>query len=607
MYVVGTSGHIDHGKTSLIQALTGVDCDRLPEEKARQMTIDLGFAGMEVPGFGDVGFIDVPGHERYIRNMVAGAWGIDLGLLVVAADDGWMPQTEDHFRVLELLGVERIIAVINKIDLAGSDAADLAEGQVREKISGSPYRDADIVRVSAKTLAGIDSLKETIASNLRMLSRARDAGKPYMYIDRVFASKGRGTVVTGTLRNGTLHEGDLVRVLPGGHEARVKRIESRHHALAEGGPSQRTALNLSGVSAEALARGHILYRQGFFTLSGEIVARIRLLDRARELKNNSGIEALIGAAVVRGKIIFISGQKAGTGPFAVRIKFDAPWYCYPGQPIVLASPGGFSILGGGMVLLPGFDGRTHKTLVAASIGGFGSFTLDERIAFMLAVHRRIKRADLDGMLPESAADIGAAFAGLAGKGRAKIIGDYVMAGDEYDEMIQKIMDAVRGRVGLNLKEISDKAGTITEISRLIMSGLVAEGMVREKEGRYFIGTTTAGGGLSKGKQKVLDMALENGGAGLELDRVADDSVKRDARELVKMDLLVSLDGSILYHRDVYEGLKEKILSLFQTKEKLTVSDAKETAGLSRKYLIPLLNRIERDGLIKRLGDFRVKV
>ncbi len=603
MFVVGTSGHIDHGKTSLILALTGEDCDRLPEEKAREMTIDIGFAATEVPGFGTVSFIDVPGHERFIRNMVAGAWGIDLGLLVVAVDDGWMPQTEDHFRVLQLLGIERIIVVLNKIDLAESEMADLVEEEVREKIAGTPYKDADMARVSSKNGTGIDALKKLIADNLKKLSRARNADKPFLYVDRVFASKGHGTVVTGTLRNGMLHNDDLVYIQPGAMEARVKRIESHHSTLAEGSPSQRTALNLTGVSVDSLKRGQILYRNGFFTESEEIIARIQLLDRNRELKNNTGIEVLIGTAAVRAKIILLEGEATTSLHFPARIKFSEPWYSYPGQPLVLTSPGGFRIIGGGRVLFPGYKPRQHRDRVRESLGLLESYTLDEYIVFIVSVRGWMKQEEIHTLFPEGGKDIDRACTALLDRGVIKKLGDFVMNAVTLEAARKRIIDAVNRKVGLNLKEVSDTAGTDQDISRLIVAALVSKGQVVEKEGRFFPRTGVI---LSKGKIKLLESVLASAGEGVELDRLGDESIKRDARELVKLGSLVSLDGNILYHRDVYEKMKNAIMSLFDTKNKVTVPEAKEAVGLSRKYILPLLNRIERDGLIKRLGDFRIK-
>ncbi|MBN1498189.1 MAG: selenocysteine-specific translation elongation factor [Spirochaetes bacterium] len=607
MYVVGTSGHIDHGKTSLILALTGVDCDRLPEEKERQMTIDIGFASMALPGFGTVSFIDVPGHERFIRNMVAGAWGVDLGILVVAADDGWMPQTEDHFRVLQLLGIERIIAVINKTDMVEADMAELVEQQVREKIAGTPYADADIVRVSARTGDGIERLRDALAANLKKLSRARDANKPYLYIDRVFAAKGHGTVVTGTLRNGLLHDDDPVHIQPGNIEARVKRIESHHSELAEGSPSQRTALNLSGVPTEALRRGHILYRQGFFTESDEIVARIQLLDRTREMRNNAGIEVLIGTAALDGKLLLFPGDGPGTDLFPVRIKFSEPWHCYAGEPFVLTTPGGYRIIGGGMVLLPGYDHRAQKGRVLEGLGLFTSYTLEERIAFTVVARGSVRKGDLDSLYPESLKDIEAAVASLIKTGTFRTIGDYLMAAKRLNDAERAVLDTIKKNVGPNLKEVADATGADQEICRLIIAALAKSGRVTEKEGKFFEGGgVPAPDSLSKAKARLLETVRARGGEGMELDRIQNEQEKRDARELVKLGLLVSLDGNIMYHRDIYEDLKNRIMKLFDTRGKLTVPEAKDAAGLSRKYILPLLNRIERDGLIKRLGDFRIK-
>lgn len=606
MFVIGTSGHIDHGKTTLIQALTGIDCDRLPEEKEREMTIDIGFAHMELPRFGTVSFIDVPGHERFIRNMVAGAWGVDLGLLVVAADDGWMPQTEDHFSVLELLGIERIIAAIAKIDLADESRIGAAERQVRDRLAGTPYEGSDIVRVSARTGEGIDILKKTIETNLDRLSGIRNADKPFMYVDRVFAPKGHGTVVTGTLRNGVLHENDVVFLHPGRREARVKRIESHYHAEAEGAPSRRTALNISGVQSESIERGHILFRNDFFTPSREILARIRMLDPKREPRNNMGVEVLIGTASVRGRLHTMKGGKQNPSWSPVRIAFDEPWYCYPGQPFVLTGPGAYRILGGGSVLLPAYDRKAQRDRAIEGLLRFPSFSREDLLSFIIAARRWMKRSDARSMFPEGDKDIDSLMDSLEKRGAVVFLGEYVMDGRDREVLEKGILEAVGKSVGPNIREIADLAGVDGDIARLFLESLRKKGLVVEKGGKFFPGGHDAGEGLSKGKKAVLDLALSKKGEGIELDKLANDMMKKDARELVRLDLLVSLDANIVYHRTVYDEMTGKILALFDKKEKITVPEAKEAVGLSRKYILPLLNRIERDGLIKRLGDFRVK-
>ena len=605
MYVVGTAGHIDHGKTSLILALTGTDCDRLPEEKERRMTIDLGFAGMEVPGFGTVGFIDVPGHERYIRNMVAGAWGMDLGLLVVAADDGWMPQTEDHFQVLALLGVERIIVVLTKIDIA-DPAADRAEEDAERRLSGTAYAGALRIRVSAKTGEGIGALKTAIAENLKRLLGARDARKPYLCVDRVFAARGHGTVVTGTLRNGTLRENDPVRILPGGREARIKKIESHHSAQAEGGPSRRTALNLTGVSVEELRRGSIVCREQFFTEAREIVAGVRILDRSREMKNNQGTEILIGTAALPAKIIFITDDKKVPSLLPVRIKFDADWYCYPGQRFIITGPGGHRILGGGTVLYPGYD-RKLKERIRGGLSVFHEWSDAERVLYIISIRRWMRIADLQGMLPDNRERVEDILRSLREGGRIALLDGYAATVKDRDEAVRAVRETIRHNRGLNLKELSDRAQVDFGLCRLLMDAVRAPGSIDEKNGRYYWENSDAADSLTKKMKDILERARLNGSRGIELDRITDESEKRDSRELIGMGKLVVLEGNILYHRDIYDELKMKIMTHIENRQKLSIADAKEATGLSRKYLIPLLNRMERDKLLKRLGDFRIKI
>jgi len=605
VYVIGTSGHIDHGKTTLILALTGIDCDRLPEEKERQMTIDIGFASMEVPGFGEVSVIDVPGHERFIRNMVAGAWGVDLGLLVIAADDGWMPQTEDHFRVLELLGVERIVAVISKTDLADADTIEIVDHDVRERLAGTAYEGADVVRVSAKTGEGIEALKRAITGNLAKLSRVPDNDKPFLYIDRVFASRGYGTVVTGTLKNGSVAENDQVYIQPGGLAGRIKRIESHHSALAQGSPSSRTALNLSGVAAQELRRGQVLYRQKFFTETAEILCRVRLLAKDREIKNNAEIEVLIGTAGEKGRLIRFS-DSGDRSPFTARIKFRRVWYSFPGQPFVIASPGGFRIIGGGMVLLPDYDPKLRDRM-KTGLSLFRSCSAEELAAFIIFTRQWIKKQELYGMLAQSKERIDAMLSSLSGGGAVRIIGEHIIAGDAYNNAMGAIVRTVKDHQGLNAREVSDNAGIDDEVCRLMMPLVQESHPVAAREGRYFWGEGRADEGLSEGKRNILEEALKAGGGGIDIGKTPKESTKRDVRELISLGLLVSLDGTIAYHSSVYEDFRKRIMGLFETREKISISDAKQITGLSRKYLIPLLNRIERDGLVRRLGDFRIKV
>jgi selenocysteine-specific elongation factor len=606
MYIVGTSGHIDHGKTALIEALTGIDCDRLPEEKEREMTIDLGFAQIEFPKLGTVSVIDVPGHERFIRNMVAGAWGIDLALLVVAVDDGWMPQTEDHFRVLELLGIERLVAVLNKIDVADEEMISFVEEEVKERLSSTRYRDSEIVKVSARAGTGIDELKAAIRRNLEKLSKAQDADKPYLFIDRAFASKGYGTVITGTLKNGIFHDDDSVTLLPNKKESRIKRIESHNRELDEGSPSQRTALNLSGISLDEVRRGHIIVKKNFFTESSEIVAGIRLLDEKKKLKNNTGIEILAGTADLKGKLILAESAVENERFKKVRIKFDSLWHFYPGEPFIITNPGGYRIIGGGIVVLPDYGAVTDKKSLKNNLDLLKDMSAAEIIEFIIKINSAVKREDISVKLPASQKAVAKILSGIIDGGSVIETEGYLIDKNYYDISIKKIADVIQGNVGFNLKEISDAAAVNADVAKIVMPAVFSGHRIIEKDGRYFAGGSITADTLPADKKKALDFVRTKGLDGVEIDRENNDSLKKSIKELVRLGFLVSLDGNIIYHGEIYADLRKKVMALFNTRDKISVPEAKDATGLSRKYIIPLLNRIEGDGLIKRIGDFRMK-
>ncbi len=606
MYIVGTSGHIDHGKTSLIRALTGIDCDRLPEEKEREMTIDIGFASIEYPKFGTVSIIDVPGHERFIRNMVAGAWGVDLALLVIALDDGWMMQTEDHFRVLQLLNIERIIVVINKIDLGDTEMLEIVREEVRERLARTRYAEADISAVSARAGTGVTELKELILANLRKLSKAPDSDKPYLYIDRVFSPKGVGTVITGTLKNGVFRENETVTLLPLNRDVKIKKIESHYRELQEGIPSQRTALNLTGVSQDELERGDIVCRPNFFTRSNDVVAWFRPLDAKRKVRNNTYVEVLAGTDSIKGKIIML-GDAENENEFPVRIHFDEQSDFYPGEPFVLTNPGGYRIIGGGRIVLPDYNPDKHKKNIKEHSSILKSFSPSEVLLFSIAVNGGISRERLLSMLPLGRKAVERIINESESSGEVIVRGDMVFWKGFYSSSIEKMKKVIKSKLGPNLKEISDSAGVPFDVCSLLIKDIVASETLLEKEGRYFTADSITPDNLPDSKKRILSEVLNAGGDGIELDKLKDDIVKKEVRDLIKLDFLVSLDGNIIYHRDIYNEMKLKILSLFETRDKITVPEAKDAVDLSRKYILPLLNRIESDGLIKRLGDFRIKV
>ncbi len=605
MYVVGTAGHIDHGKTLLVKALTGIDCDRLPEEKERQMTIDLGFAQMELPGTGTASVIDVPGHERFIRNMVSGAWGIDLGLLIVAADDGWMPQTEDHFRVLQLLSVKRIIAVINKIDLAGPDDIALLKTRIRERLSGTPYENADIAEASARRGDGIEGLRGLIAENLHALDVGGDTGKPYLFVDRVFAVKGHGTVVTGTLRNGLFDENDTVSVLPGNRTARVKRMESHYRTVHETG-ALRAALNLSGLSLEDAARGDIVVRRSFFTETDDFIATLEMTDPGESRKGHRGVEVLIGTAGLPARINSIAAADTRGADGIIRIKLERPWPVFPGQRFILTKTGGHHIFGGGAVILADYGRERDRKRARELAAEIGKPDAEGILRYAIAVPGWRSRESLGRMFEYGDDTLEAMLGSLANRGLITRVENYYFSADLAESVLAAISGFVASSSGVNIREIADASGIGQEPCGALVKKLCADGALAERQGRYFGREALAAPEFSRDARIILERARSGGPSGVELSSAANDKEKKAMKELLGLGQLVSMDGSLLWHRDYYDETKKLILKTLETKEKLAVSDARGATGLSRKFLLPLLNRMERDGLVKRLGDFRVK-
>jgi selenocysteine-specific elongation factor len=353
-FILATAGHVDHGKSALVKALTGTDPDRLPEEKARGITIDLGFAELILAGpDGEtfhIGIVDVPGHEDFIRNMIAGVGSIDLALLTVAADDGWMPQTEEHLQILLYLGLKRIVVALTKSDLGDIDSVTT---QIREKVAGTPFANCQIVPTSVRTAEGLEDLKRTLAAELADLPPPRDIGKPRLFVDRAFTLRGIGTVVTGTLTGGTLRVGDTIFVHPNGISARIRSLQThgRHVDVVE--PGTRTAINLPDLKIGAdVKRGDVITTQRFeptSTLDVVLTSSARL-QRAVPIKPSTSAYIHHGAARVLAKIIFAEAHSLAAGESAVaQLRLGAPLLAFVGDRLIVRDASEQHTIAGGLV------------------------------------------------------------------------------------------------------------------------------------------------------------------------------------------------------------------------------------------------------------------
>ncbi len=362
MWVVGTAGHVDHGKSTLVEALTGTHPDRLREEKVREMTIELGFAWFTLPGGEPVGIVDVPGHRDFIENMLAGVGGIDAVLFVIAADEGIMPQTREHLAILDLIQVKSGIIVLTKVDLAPDEEwLELVEHEIREFCEGTILEKAPLVRVSAVTGLGIEQLKTEIAKCLADTPEKKDLGKPRLAVDRVFTISGYGTVVTGTLVDGNFKIGDEVLVLPGHLQARIRGIQTYNQKVTEAYPGNRTAINLAGIDREDVKRGDVIVHPNDYQTTARLDAQIRLLkDADLTLKHNAEVKFFLGATEVEGRIRLLGESQLLSGAEGfIQLELEHPVVAVKGDRFILRRPSPPATVGGGMVLDP-FPMRRYK-------------------------------------------------------------------------------------------------------------------------------------------------------------------------------------------------------------------------------------------------------
>src|SRR5918994_332237 len=454
-FVIGTAGHVDHGKSTLAKALTGIDPDRLAEEKARAMTIDLGFAWLMLPGGQSVSVVDVPGHERFIKNMLAGVGGIDAALLVVAADEGPMPQPVEHLAILDLLGVDRGVIVLTKADAAEADWLDLVREDVRELVSTTTLADAPIVAVSAITGEGLPALLDTLEAVLASAPGTQSGNAPRLPVDRVFSVSGFGTVVTGTLSGGEIATGDELRLYPGDRRARVRGLQSHQEKVSRALPGRRTAVNLSGITTEEVRRGDVLARPGIMSPSQRLDVRLRLLpDAPVALKQNDEIDFFTGAAELPARITLLDRKRLDPGESAwVQLRFRAPIAVLKNDRFIVRRPSPSETLGSGEIVDPNpprhrrFRPETIAALETLAAGAPDEIllqTLEQRpieIKELAAGAAGLSTKQVDEALAQLIAEGDVVV--LGGSGRAPGATDFVIASSLLESLTRQTSDVLR--------------------------------------------------------------------------------------------------------------------------------------------------------------------
>jgi selenocysteine-specific elongation factor len=623
--IVGTAGHIDHGKSALVRALTGTDPDRLPEEKRRGITIDLGFADVEI-GDLKLGFVDVPGHERFVKNMLAGAHGIDLLALVIAADEGVMPQTREHFDICRLLGVQNGLIVITKRDLVEAELLPLVEDEARSLVAGSFLADAPMVAVSAKTGAGLDDLKRRLTEvAARVPARSSDF-ITRLPIDRAFSMKGFGAVVTGTLIAGQISEGDELELLPPGIKVRVRGLQVHGQAVKHAQAGQRTAVNLAGVDTAHIERGMVLAPPGRLRPTQILDVWIDVLPgAARPVRSRSRIRFHIGATEVLGRVTVLDALSEippGGGAVA-QLRLESPVVALHDDRFVLRSYSPAETIGGGKVINP-IASKHRRKETKQTIELLHALMNPDRarkFAGLVRAARKhgIRSADIAAATGWTN-DVFAQVAAAATKQGATIdAGGVYLANESFDQLSREVVAELdRGMLRETLRE-KLFARALPEVFSAVIGRLEVKGEVTSEKdvirlSSHRVDLTDQDAKLSAQIEKVyLDAGVEAPSLDEAMTRAHVAPAQRaQARKILQLLIdgrkLMRVHGDMFMHAKAIEDLKKKLQDYAAQHEPdrlIDVPTFKNLAGVSRKYAIPLLEYFDREQLTRRAGDKRL--
>jgi len=616
--ILGTAGHIDHGKTALVKALTGIDTDRLQEEKLRGISIDLGFAHLELPPDIRLGIVDVPGHERFIKNMLAGVGGIDLVLFVVACDEGIMPQTREHFEIVLLLGVRHGVFALTKTDLVDDEMVELVRKEVEEMLSGTPFEDSPIVPVSARTGEGVEGIKQALSDVAHQVEQRRVGLAVRLPIDRVFTVAGRGTVVTGTLWSGSVAVGDHLVILPKGIGVRVRSIEVHGKPVERALAGQRTALGLHGVSKEQIKRGYCVVTPGDFEPTLRLDAELYLLpSAARPLRSGSRIRFHLGASEIMGRI-FLSGTDSidpGQKRFC-QVRLEEPGVAAYMDRFVIRSYSPMRTIGGGRVLDPLAVRRRKIPDYDSWLKKLATENVEEAVRSHIMRRDSTTIAELLPHINVGKSDLMRILGGLIDRGEIFEIGSEVYIHRRKVEELQSSIESIlkadqdkdRLKWGMSKEELRERLGNVDmALLNWILARMQQRGSIHIRKGDVRVGTSEVE--LSprerQAMQAVTDL-LRQGRFQPPGEKELDEKIGIDKTTFQKVIKLLIEDGEIvrlqpgiLMHSETVHEAKELIGNYLKEHGEATVSDLKNLLGTTRKYAVPLLEYLDRCGFTRR--------
>jgi len=637
MHVIGTAGHVDHGKSTLVHALTGIDPDRLREEKEREMTIDLGFAWLTLPDGEAVGIVDVPGHRDFIENMLAGVGGIDAALFVVAADEGVMPQTREHLAILDLLGVSAGVVALTKLDLAESEEwVELVATDVAETLEGTVLEDAPIVPVSARTGQGLDELLTALQEVLAQVEPRPDRGRPRLPIDRVFTISGFGTVVTGTLSDGCFEVGQEVEVLPRGLKARVRGLQTHKRKVKRAVPGSRVAMNLSGVSKAELARGDVVTIPGWLRPTVLVDVQLRYLpDAQRPLRHNAQLKFFCGAAETMARVRLLGQDTLPPGQSGwAQLRLQEPIPLVKGDRFIVRIPSPPATVGGGVVVDP-HPGRKHRRFRPEVIARLETLAQGSPTEILLQVLERRGPTTARDLLSASGLGEAApeALAQLLDEGQAILLdlqasiqhpassvqqlassNQLLAARTWWSDLTDRISRQLAAyhqkfplRAGMPREALRSGLRLEAKVFNAAMARAAAEGLIAEEGATVRLPSHAIR--LSPEQQRQVDALLARFRRQPYTTPSVKESIAAVGEEvlgvLIDRGDLVQVSSEVLFLPQTYEEMVARIRVHIEHEGSITLAQARDMFGTSRKYAQALLEHLDEIGVTKRVGDERV--
>ncbi len=618
MRVVGTAGHVDHGKSTLVKALTGIDPDRLKEEKEREMTIDLGFAWLTLPSGQTVSIVDVPGHEGFIKNMLAGVGGIDAALLVIAADEGVMPQTREHLAILDLLQVKGGVVALTKKDVVDPEWIEMVSADVRTELAETILANAKIIPVSSKTRDGIKDLLAELDRLLETVAAKNNLGKPRLPIDRVFSIAGFGTVVTGTLIDGSFAVGQEIEIVPGGKRGRVRGLQTHKSKLERATPGSRVAMNLSGLAVEDLARGQVVALPGTLAATTLLDARVQYLASApKALEHNAEVDFFTGSAEVPARVRLLDHAELKPGDIGwVQLQLAAPVAVAKNDRFIIRFPSPSITIGGGVIVDPNATTRHRrfKPDVIARLETLARGTPDEIVLQFLAAR---------GAHPADAKEI-ATGTGLSTEVVAQALtaqaANVVALGAAYitlpnwNALAEKIRAALDEfhrqnplRAGLSREELKSRLGLAPRVFDRVIERATAENILSASED--LVRRPDFVVKFAPELQKKIDALLA------QFDRApyappsaqdAEAAIGADAvNALVTQGKLVRLNDQVLLAPKAFNAMQDWVVATIRAQGEVTAAQVRDQFNTSRKYAVGLLEYLDTIRVTKRVGDARV--